>query len=100
MALEQCLNATAYPNIAARFSHSLQSCTPKGMMGTWNRIMLPGMVIELSRNARFKTHSGEITLMTYTPQSPDVSLSGSHSDVAASVEKSIYVPTFEFFSRH
>lgn len=52
MAIEQCLNARAYLNIAARFSHSLQSCTPKGMTGTLNKIMLSALVTELSKNAR------------------------------------------------
>lgn len=87
IAIERCLNARAYLYIAARFSHSLQSCTPKGMMGTLNKIMLPAMT-ELSRKAWFKTHSGEITLMTWTLQSPDISLFGIYSN-AASVEKSI-----------
>lgn len=34
MATERCLNARAHLDIVARFRHSLQSCTPKGMMGT------------------------------------------------------------------
>uniref|UniRef100_A0A8C5DBP3 Uncharacterized protein n=1 Tax=Gouania willdenowi TaxID=441366 RepID=A0A8C5DBP3_GOUWI len=36
MAIEWRLNATAYLNIAAGFSNSFQSYTPKGVMGTWN----------------------------------------------------------------
>lgn len=88
MPIEQCLNARTYLNIAARLSHSLQSCTPKGMMGTLSETVLPAMVTELSRNAWFKRHSGEITLMTWTPQSPDISLFGNRSN-AASEEKSI-----------
>lgn len=93
MAIERCLNARAHLNIEARFSHSLQSCTPKGMMGTLSKIMLPAMVTELSGNAWCKTHSDEVTLMTWTPQSPDIRLFGMHSN-AASIEKSIDASTF------
>lgn len=70
MAIERCLNARADLNIEAMFSHSLQSSTPKGMMGTLNKIMLPAMVTELSRIAWCKTHSGEIMLMTWTRHPP------------------------------
>lgn len=92
MAIERCLNVRAYLNIAARFSHSLQSCIPKGMMGTLNKIMLPAMVTELSRNSWLKTHLGEIALMTWTSQTDNISLFRIHSK-AASVERSIYSST-------
>uniref|UniRef100_A0A8C4F6M7 Uncharacterized protein n=1 Tax=Dicentrarchus labrax TaxID=13489 RepID=A0A8C4F6M7_DICLA len=74
MATELCLYARAHLDIASSFSHSLQSYTPKGMMGTLGKIMLPAMVTELPKNAWFKTHSGEITLRTWTPKSPDIAL--------------------------
>lgn len=99
MAIEQCLYTSAPLNIASRLSHSFHSCTPKGMMGILSKIMAPAVVTELSRYAWCKTQSGEITLMTWTPQSPDRSLFRIHSD-AASVEKSIYVSTFSSSMKH
>lgn len=66
---------------------------PEGMMSTWNKIMLLPMVMELSGNTWFNTHRGEIPSMTQTPQSPDISLLGIHSN-AASVQKSFYVSSF------
>lgn len=55
IAAEQCLNDRAHLNIADRFCHSLHSCTPKGMMGTLSKIMLPAMVTEWSRSTCLKT---------------------------------------------
>ncbi len=54
-AAECCLNARAHLNMAAGFSHSLHSCSPKGMIGTLSGIMLPVMVTGLSRNVQVTT---------------------------------------------